>query len=619
MANKHCPYKLHKVRHDYPKWITPAIVKTMRARDKAFSLQKLEYKFLRSLTQSMVRSSKHKYMRNQLNSNNNTKQWWNTVKTLTKPHPTKPPDSITIEGKSMSSAELCKQLNTYYKSVGGELITRTESPNNSSCKSTPLQHISLGEIKLMLSKIDCSKACTSKDFPSWVSKECREDLCIPIQHIVNTMPSTGEFPNLWKQAEVTPLPKTAKPTSYKDFRPISLLYHLSKVAEQVIINKLKPGLNDIIKSDQYAYQPKIGTVDALLQLVDDITSSIDGFGVKYVQLASIDFSKAFDRLQPQIVIDKMMKYGFNSNIVSIIFNFLSGRKQCVRFGANFSDYINIEVGAPQGTRLGPILWLIFINDLSVDQFQCVKYADDTSFYTTVLNRSTSTIVPAIEKALEWSDDNHMILNNSKTVIMNFYINYLHVHKDPLVIGVNTITPSLSMKFLGVIFDDHLTFNEHIDFIVKNCNSKLFLMRQLRKLGMNNDGLKRFYCANIRSVITYASPVFYQFLSVHAKSRLEKIQRTATKMILPDIPYQQRLRALNLLTIEHFIFQISSNVFKRIVLNPNHPLHSRIIFNSCKKSSRKAATSRFRPKKCRTQKYSKSFFPFFMSFFNNSIF
>ena len=109
--------------------------------------------------------------------------------------------------------------------------------------------------------------------------------------------------------------KNCKPTTYKDYCPISLLYHLSEVAEQVIINKLKPSLNDIITSDQYAYQPKIGTVDALLQLVDDIPSTIDGFGVKYVQLASIDFSNAFDRLQPQIVIDKMIKNGFNSNIV----------------------------------------------------------------------------------------------------------------------------------------------------------------------------------------------------------------------------------------------------------------------------------------------------------------
>ena len=121
-----------------------------------------------------------------------------------------------------------------------------------------------------------------------------------------------------------------------------------------------------------------------------------------------------------------------------------------------------------------------------------------------------------------------------------------------------------MKFLGVIINDHLTFSEHINFRVKKCNSKLFLMRQLRKLGMNNDGLKTFYSANIRSVITYVSTVFYQFLSVHAKSRLEKIQRTATKIILPNTTHQQRLRTLNILSIEHFIFRISSNVFRQIV-------------------------------------------------------
>ena len=163
-----------------------------------------------------------------------------------------------------------------------------------------------------------------------MTKEAKEDLCIPLQHIIDTMLDSGEFPDYWKQAEVRPLPKSTKPSQYKDYRPISLLFHLGKLAEQVIIDQMRGKLSEIIKPDQYAYQSKIGTVDALLQLVDDITSELDGTGVNCVQLASLDFSKAFDRLQPSIVINKMKLSGFNPKIINIVSSFLQKRSQCVK-------------------------------------------------------------------------------------------------------------------------------------------------------------------------------------------------------------------------------------------------------------------------------------------------
>ena len=104
------------------------------------------------------------------------------------------------------------------------------------------------------------------------------------------------------------------PLQYKDFRPISLLFHLGKLAEDIIINKMRNTLSNIIDPSQFAYQNKIGTVDALIQLLDDYTSELDKPSVKFMQLAGIDFSKAFDRLQPPILIDKMRNYGFNENI-----------------------------------------------------------------------------------------------------------------------------------------------------------------------------------------------------------------------------------------------------------------------------------------------------------------
>ena len=159
--------------------------------------------------------------------------------------------------------------------------------------------------------------------------EGREVLCIPRYHIINAVLNSGEYPDLWKEAEVQPLPKTKTPNNYKDYRPISLLYNPGYLAENSIVGKLRPTLERVISKDQYVYQPKIGTVDALLQLVDDITTALDGTNTKYVQLASLDFFEAFDRLQPHTVVEEMKNDGFNTNI-KLISNFLKHRRQYVK-------------------------------------------------------------------------------------------------------------------------------------------------------------------------------------------------------------------------------------------------------------------------------------------------
>ena len=248
-------------------------------------------------------------------------------------------------------------------------------------------------------------------------------------------------------------------------------------------------------------------------------------------------------------------------------------------------------------------------------YNTVKYADDTSFYVTVPNNSDISVAPAIEHTKQWSASNSMQLNADKTVVMNFYINHLHKHDEPVIFDNTSIAPSKVMKFLGISIDDHLTFIDHVDSVIKRCNSKLFLMRQLKRLGMRPEGLRTFYCANIRSIIAYGAPVFYQFLSATTKDRLEKVQKSATKIIYPDLPFDDRLTLLDLHSLNDFIFSLSVSHFKRIANNENHPLHNRVIFNNSKRSSR--CCTDFRPPQPRTEKRINSFFIYFMSYFNSS--
>ena len=531
LLDKHCPTKTFKVRSDRPQWMTSSILKLIRAREEAHRKGCASYKFLRSLVQRAIRSSKRKFVNEQLNNQKDTKAWWDTVKLLTKPpHPISNENRRTIiSGEPLLNHQLAEKLNAYYKEVGGEPVPPPQSSSDRPANpSNPLQPISIGEVKQMLSKLDPTKATNTEDFPTWVSKEGREDICIPMHNIINKMLADGEYPDFWKQSQVKPLPKTKQPAQLKDYRPISLLFHLGKVAEQAIVNKLKGPLKDVFASNQYAYRPKLGTTDAILQLIYDTTADLDLFESKFVQLASLDFSKAFDKLQPSIVIAKMRNYGINENILKLVESFLSNRKQSVKVDSVISESMDIFVGAPQGTKLGPLLWLFYINDLQVDNYRAVKYADDTSFYRTVCNPGSASVAPAIQATLEWSNNNCMSLNAEKTEIMNIRLNYRSSYDDEILVNDNiSIKPTECTKFLGVHIDNHLSFSKHVDHIISKCSSRMYLLRQLKILGMNAEGLKTFYCSNIRSLLSYAAPAWFTLLGDTDSNRLEKAQRTAT--------------------------------------------------------------------------------------------
>ena len=615
ILEKHCPYRLIKQRKDRPPWITNAIVKTIEARDKAHRKKCKSWKVLRALVQRRIRSSKRSFIKSRLNSNQNTKEWWTTLNSITNKNKTAgPSEKHVINDKILSTEEFCSALNDYYISVGGEPRQNVKM-NSINDIDVPLQHFSIGEIKLLMRKLDPSKCTSTDDFPTWLSKDCIEDVCIPMHNIINCMLTSGEYPDRWKRAQVTPTPKCSSPSEFKHYRPISLLYHLGKVAEQAIIEKLRYTIDKVIKPNQYAYQPKVSTTDALLQYVDDITSQLDNPAVKYVQGACLDFSKAFDRLQPAIVVDKMLDYGFNPNIVKLIDNFLRNRYQCVKFNGVFSDYLPINVGSPQGTKLGPLLWIIYVNDLEVDSFFSVKYADDTTFYRPSHTHDQSGMVcEAIHRTQDWSNSNSMLLNAEKTVVMNTSLSSRRSYSDDIFIDDTVLSPVDHTKLLGVIIDDKLSFSQHVEFLVTKSNSRMFLMRKLKTLGLNATGLKTFYETNIRSVLVYGSPAWYTLLSQQSKDTLEAIQRSATRIIFPDHTYDDRRCMLTVPSLNDFIFSLCQNHFDKILTDQSHPLFPRITMNNCKRSLR--ASTIFRPDKARTQKRAKSFFQFFMRFSNN---
>ena len=224
--DKHCPYKVRKLRHDRPHWITPGIEKLIRAREKAHKKKCKSWKVLRALVQRRIRASKRAFITNQLNTNQNTKEWWATLKSITQPNKKALETIPTIEGNPMTAATFCDKLNDYYSTVGGNAVPEKTTPEYDDVPSHALDPSSIGEVKLLLSRLDPTKATTEEDYPTWVSLEGCEDMCIPLTDIINCMLRTNEFPMKWKRSQIRPLPKVSCPTKCKDYRPVSLLFHL---------------------------------------------------------------------------------------------------------------------------------------------------------------------------------------------------------------------------------------------------------------------------------------------------------------------------------------------------------------------------------------------------------
>ena len=203
LLNKHCPEKTVKVRSDRPPWMTNSILKLIRARDEAHSRGCLSYKLLRSPVQRAIRSSKRRYIDEKLNSEQDTKSWWETVKQITN-NQTKPkvPEYAVINVERQDNKQLCENLNNYYQSVGGEAVQQSGDVKRG--RRVPLDQLSLGEVKHLINMLDTSKATSQEDFPTWLSKEGKEDVCVPFQDIINCMLVSGKFPDFYKRDQISP-------------------------------------------------------------------------------------------------------------------------------------------------------------------------------------------------------------------------------------------------------------------------------------------------------------------------------------------------------------------------------------------------------------------------------
>lgn len=400
-----------------------------------------------------------------------------------------------------------------------------------------------------LRKLKNSTSCGPDGFPPVLFKTLAADLAFPLSLLFNNSMSVGKPPDEWKKAIVVPIAKEGLASDVNNYRPISLTSVVCKLMERIIVQQLSSYLlqHRLITHQQHGFVTGKSTSTNLLEALNDWTLAVDD--KDGVTVAYIDYAKAFDSVSHQKLSVKLQGYGLSGNVFAWIQSFLSGRTQCTRVGNSFSASECLTSGVVQGSCIGPLLFVIYINDVAklFDQHcACKLYADDLKLYARMNLLDASKFQSYLDSLQSWSDSWQLVISYKKCFLL--YIgkpktdSVIYLDSKPLV--VQTV-----VKDLGIYVDDCLKFTDHINNIVSRASIRANLIHKCF-LSRNVKVLMRAFVVYVRPLLEYATCVWSPYLVKDIK-RVESVQRRFTKRLsgMSNMSYNNRLSALGLDTLE----------------------------------------------------------------------
>ena len=362
-----------------------------------------------------------------------------------------------------------------------------------------------------LRNIKTNKASGPDNTPAWVLKDHAALLAPPLTAIFNCSLREGKLPNEWKMANIIPLPKSNTPASiHKDIRPISLTPIAAKVFESIVMECVDDTIVSNVDPKQFGGLAGTSTTDALVEMTHAWYETTDTRHT-YVRIVLLDFSKAFDLINHNILLDKLQVFGIQAHILRWLAAFLLDRTQRVKIGNNYSHTAHPNGGVPQGTIWGP---KCFMNDLSTP-VTLYKYVDDSTLVEICEFNSISLMQESVNIAAEWTNNNDMKINSEKAKEM--IISYAHGNignEVPNILIEGKVVERVDhVKLLDITLSNDLTWKRHVDNIVKKAGKIIYTLYQLKRAGVNQADLVTIYISVVRPVVEYACPVWSTNLPV----------------------------------------------------------------------------------------------------------
>ena len=391
--------------------------------------------------------------------------------------------------------------------------------------------INESDVEKWLSRINVKKATGPDSLCGKVLKCCRKQLACVLTKVFQVSLDSHYVPKIWKTSEIVPVPKKTLPKVKNDLRPVALTAIVFKCFERIVLcNFLMPVVKPFLDTYQFAYTSGVGVDDAVITLNDILRTHLDSAN-SHSRILFVDFSSAFNTIQPHILMKKLIEMNVNSNIILWIHSFLTERVQYVNFNGTKSGVIIINTGAPQGCVLSAFLFTIYTTDCTSSSKQVVilKYADDTVIIGLLSNNDETSYRQEVMKFCKWCDDNYLNLNVSKTKEMLVDFRKIKSVISPLSIKDENVEIVSNYKYLGNIIDNQLTGIDNVKMLIKKANKKLYFLRKLKTLKVSNTVLSMFYRCMIQSTITFCLPSWYNLCNASDKKKLGRIVKCAVKL------------------------------------------------------------------------------------------
>ena len=368
-----------------------------------------------------------------------------------------------------------------------------------------IAHISEKEILDIINSLS-NKSTGPASIPLRLLKIVADLIVIPLCRIINLSFASGVFPDVLKVAKTIPLHKGGSTLEVNNFRPISLLSIFDKIIEKLMHKRLYDFFeeNDLLYKKQFGFRRKNSPAHSLIEITEKIKESIDNG--KYGCGIFIDLKKAFDTVNHKILLTKLEHYGIRGSVLGWFESYLTDRKQYVFYNGTSSDIATISCGVPQGSVLGPLLFLIYINDLPniSDKLSFFLFADDTNIYyeSNDLIELEKTVNKELKLLTLWLNLNRLALNVSKTNFVIFRSNKRALnHNVILIMNRRAIEQKDHVKYLGVLMDQHLSWKQQISSVSKKISRGIGVLAKLRG-NMDKKLLVNIYYCLVYSYLSY---------------------------------------------------------------------------------------------------------------------
>lgn len=543
--------KLNTRNSPRKEWITTALIKCCKKKSALYKIfkqkptaqHKQKYLKYSKILKKLLAAQEKKYYEIKFESyNGDMARTWKTINSLIRK---KEPIINTIcfetsNGVINDNKKIANSFNTFFATVGEQLATKIPKSNvnmelfltGTYPDSFLILPTTPQEIEKIVANLNSKTSFGHDEVPLTILKNCIRPISGILSYLINDSFQNGFFPNELKIAKVCPIYKNGPKNILSNYRPISILPSISKIYEKAMQVRLTKYLisRNILSKNQYGFREKHSPYMALLDMCDNVTKNMDAGNFSLAIF--IDLQKAFDSLDHKLLLNKLAHYGIRGVALEWFSSYLSQRKQYVSYENSLSDMELVKWGIPQGSILGPLLFIIFINDISntTKLLHFILFADDTNIFCTgdSIDKVYEIANRELPKLEVWFHTNKLTLNLKKTTYILFGKKLKNKCSHKLFLNGQEIKRQKSTKFLGVHIDENLDWKSHIANLVSKVSKSIGILYRVRNV-LNHCTLKMLYLSLIQPYLLYCI-VIWGSAYANALNPLIVLQKRAIRVI-----------------------------------------------------------------------------------------